>query len=126
MVDVNMDMLRMSTCAVLRQSPAWALVTDERSRAAVEVAERYARGEATDDEMTSASAAAWAAVRWHSHLAQNMLGCTENAKCRAVAIAAAHRAASAAAGSRFNYQQASADRAAFYAAQANRFMALVQ
>uniref|UniRef100_A0A6M3J9T7 Uncharacterized protein n=1 Tax=viral metagenome TaxID=1070528 RepID=A0A6M3J9T7_9ZZZZ len=35
---------------------------DPRSWAAVEVARRYARGEATDEELTAARAAAWAAA----------------------------------------------------------------
>ena len=38
------------------------LMTDDRSVAALEVAERHANGLATDDELAVASAAAWAAV----------------------------------------------------------------
>lgn len=52
--------LRLFTCWCVRQ--VWHLLTDERSRNAVEVAERYARGEASRDELAAASDAAWAAA----------------------------------------------------------------
>lgn len=64
--------LRLFACDCVRHTPigggrtAWDLLTDERSRNAVEVAERYANGEATDDELIAAEkaarAAAWAAA----------------------------------------------------------------
>jgi hypothetical protein len=38
----------------------WQLLPDERSRQAVEVAERYADAQATEEELEAASAAAWA------------------------------------------------------------------
>ena len=38
------------------------LMTDERSLQALDVAERYARGEATDSELTAARTATWAAA----------------------------------------------------------------
>lgn len=54
--------MHLYACWCVRQ--VWHLLTDERSRNAVEVAERYAAGNATDDEldaaMDAAGAASWA------------------------------------------------------------------
>jgi len=52
---------RLFACWCVRQ--VWHLLTDERSRHAVEVAERYVAGNATDVEMDAAWAAANAAAR---------------------------------------------------------------
>ena len=52
--------LRLFACWCVRQ--VWHLLADERSRNAVEVAERYAMGEAAIDELDAASAAAWDAA----------------------------------------------------------------
>ena len=41
----------------------WHLLTDQRSRTAVEVAERFARGEAPREELAAVERAAWAAER---------------------------------------------------------------
>ena len=59
---------RLFGCWCVRTTPladgrvVWDLLTDERSRAAVEVAERYAVGEATDGELSAAWTAAWSAA----------------------------------------------------------------
>src|SRR5574340_86155 len=61
--------LRLYACWCARETPladgrrVWDLMTDERSRAAVEVAERFATGEATLKELRAASDAAWSAAR---------------------------------------------------------------
>jgi len=61
----NEKTARLFACWCVRNTPigdgrrVWDLLTDERSKRAVEVAERYARGEATDTELV----AAWAAAR---------------------------------------------------------------
>ena len=58
---------RLAACAIVRRTgmangTTWDFLTDARSRNAVEVTERYARGEATEAEMSAARAAAWAAA----------------------------------------------------------------
>jgi len=59
---------RLLACYFVRNTPLadgrklWDLLTDERSRNAVRVSERYARGSATDQELIAARAAAWAAA----------------------------------------------------------------
>ena len=52
--------LRLWACWCVRQ--VWSLLTDGRSRNAVEVAERYAVGKATNEELAAAAAAAWEAA----------------------------------------------------------------
>ncbi len=53
--------LRKFACWSVRQ--IWHLLTDERSRHAVEVAERFADGLASAEELAAARAAAWDAAR---------------------------------------------------------------
>lgn len=60
--------MRLFACACIRLTPAgkgktvWDLLNDERSRNAVVVAERYASGEATGEELKAAADAAYAAT----------------------------------------------------------------
>ena len=64
----NQD-LRLFACWCVRHTPlangltTWDLLTDPRSRNAVEVAERYVVGRVTDDEMSAAASAAADAAR---------------------------------------------------------------
>jgi len=61
-------MFRLYVCWCVRNTPladgrkVWDLLTDERSKNAVVVAERYANGEATKEERAAAWAAAWDAA----------------------------------------------------------------
>jgi hypothetical protein len=61
--------LRKLACRFIRETPlsdgrkVWDLLPDKRSRNAVEVAEAYADGKATDGELQAAYAAAYAAAR---------------------------------------------------------------
>ena len=68
-LDRKMDLFtdkqrRLMACRFVRETPigegktVWDLLTDERSRNAVVVSERYANGEATVDELSTASDAA--------------------------------------------------------------------
>ena len=66
-VATNDPRYRLIACRMVRETPlddsrtVWDLLTDPRSRAAIEVAERHARGEATDTELADAARAAKAA-----------------------------------------------------------------
>jgi len=87
-------MLRLLACRFCRE--IWHLLADERSRNAVEVAERYAEGQATKDELVAARAAAWAAARAAAR-ARAAAGAAAEAATEAAAWAAAWAATEAAA-----------------------------
>jgi len=88
--------LRLFTCWCVRNTPlndgrvVWDLLTDERSRNAVVVAERFANGDATPDELSAARAAAWDAVL---DAARDSAGDAARAAARDAARAAAWAAA---------------------------------
>jgi hypothetical protein len=67
---------RLIACRCVRETPlgdgrtVWDLLTDERSRRAVEIAERYLAGEATDEELAAAADAAADAAYVAAHAAR--------------------------------------------------------
>lgn len=103
--------LRLYACWCVRQ--VWHLLTDERSRTAVEVAERYADGLSTDAELAAARDAAGAAA-WSA------AGVAAQAAARVAAQAAAEAAAWAAGAAGAEW---SAERAARSAAEATEWSA---
>ena len=72
---MDMRELRLFACWCVRETPlkdgrkVWDLLTDERSRNAVVVAERFARGEATDEERSRAADAAADAYAYAAYAA---------------------------------------------------------
>ena len=107
--------LRLVACWSVRQ--VWHLLTDERSRNAVEVAERYAVGDATDDELAAAWDAASAAARDAARVAArdaawDAARAAARAAARVAARAAAWDAARVAAGAAARVAARAAARAA--------------
>jgi len=102
-------LLRLFACWCVRNTPlhdgrkVWDLLTNKRSRNAVEVAERYARGKATEEELAAAKALARDPARtaaWDTTkaAARNAAWNTAWASARAATRNAAKNAACAAAG----------------------------
>lgn len=64
-IDNNDQRFRLMACAFVRRTPVgdgkfvWDLLSDNRSKRVVEVAELYAVGKATDEELAAARSAAW-------------------------------------------------------------------
>ena len=91
MADVSRE-LRLFACWCVRQ--VWHLLADERSRYAVEVAERFSRGEATAEELFVARAAARDAARAAARdAARDAATIAARAAARAAATIAARAAA---------------------------------
>jgi hypothetical protein len=95
--------LRLFACWCVRNTPlhdgrvVWDLLTDKRSKAAVEVAERYADGLATDDELQSTALAARSVLPtvWVARLAARSAGSAAWCSLASSALAAREASASA-------------------------------
>lgn len=108
---------RLMTCAFVRRTPlgdgrvVWDLLTNERSRNAVEVAERHANGDATDDELSTA----WDAARSAAWDAAG--SAARSAAWDGAGSAACYAARSAAGSAADNAAECAAWYAAWYAAE---------
>jgi hypothetical protein len=93
--------LRLLACRIVRETPladgrkVWDLLTDERSRDAVIVAEKFANGEATAEELSNAADAANAAANAAYAAANAAYAAANSAATDADAYAAAAAAANA-------------------------------
>ena len=110
----------------LRRFAVWSarqmqhLMTDERSLNALDVAERYADGDATDEELVAAYAAAYAAAHATADAAAHAAYAATYAAARTAAYAATYAAARTAA---YAAARAAADAAAYVAADAAAYVA---
>ena len=68
--------IRLAACACARTSLKYVPAGEDRPRLAIECAERYARGEATKDELAAARAAAWDAA-WDAAWTPRLSGLKE-------------------------------------------------
>jgi hypothetical protein len=99
MTDLNLDGLtdaQKRLFAVRCTRRVQHLMTDPRSIAVLDVAERHAKGEATDEELSAARDAAWAAARDAARDAEAAALAAARAAARAAERAAARAAEDAA------------------------------
>jgi hypothetical protein len=126
--------LRKLACRFVRETPlsdgrmVWDLLTDDRSRRAIEVAEAFANGKATESELSAAYAAAYSAAcvaaEAAAYAAAYSAACVAAEAAADAAAEAAAWAAACVAAARYTVDAARA--AAFYDASADAKSAQVQ
>jgi hypothetical protein len=111
---------RLFACWCARYTPLcdgrtnWDNLTDMRSREAVEVAERFAKGEASESELESAESAAWSAARsaaWSARSAARSAAWSAAESARSAAWSAAESARSAARSAAWSAAESAAESA---------------
>ena len=93
-VGVDRRLIVLAACDCARLSLRYVPAGDDRSRVAIETAERWARGEATIEEVRAAAAAAYAA--YAAYAADAAYASADAAYAASAAVASAASAASAA------------------------------